>query len=96
MIKNEKKDQKVQINEKELRARFENIKESLPTNFAADNRGLTDIINNLKFQLQQLPHVGTTLPKTWINIRNELERLFKEERKNYISLNFLYKILTKS
>ncbi|MDJ0580613.1 COR domain-containing protein [Crocosphaera sp.] len=92
LIKNEKKDQKVQINEKELRARFENIKESLPTNFAAENRGLTDIINNLKFQLQQLPHVGTTLPKTWINIRNELERLFKEEGKNYIPLNEYYKI----
>ncbi|MGK7884471.1 MAG: COR domain-containing protein, partial [Crocosphaera sp.] len=92
LIKNEKKDQKVQINEKELRARFENIKESLPTNFAAENRGLTDIISNLKFQLQQLPHVGTTLPKTWINIRNELERLFKEEGKNYIPLNEYYKI----
>ena len=50
------------------------------------------VINNLKFQLQQLPHLKTTLPKTWINIRQELERLFEEEGKDYISLNEYYKI----
>ncbi|HAC65062.1 MAG TPA: hypothetical protein DCF68_16425, partial [Cyanothece sp. UBA12306] len=70
----------------------ENIKEFLPTNFADNNRGLTNIINNLQFHLKNLPHVGTTLPKTWIDIRRILEETLEKEQKNYITLEEYLKI----
>lgn len=37
-------------------------------------------------QVSSLPHIGTPLPKRWVDIRNDLESL-KLSGKNYISLN---------
>ncbi|HAC62039.1 MAG TPA: GTPase, partial [Cyanothece sp. UBA12306] len=91
LIKNKKGNRKVQINESALRGRFENIKEFLPINFADDHPNrhdeLDNIINSLKYHIQTLDHIGTTLPKTWTQIRHKLEAILKEKQKNYISLN---------
>jgi len=82
IIKNEKKDRPREINERSLRREFTNLKETLPTNLA-NNRGLARIIDEIKHHIQNLPHVGSALPKTWVKVRAELEN----DPRNYISLN---------
>jgi internalin A len=82
IIKNEKNNYPVSITEAQWRGRFENIKDdSISCNFS-DNRGLGDIINAIKYHVQKLPHIGSTLPKTWIRVREALER----DDRYYISL----------
>ncbi len=88
LIKNEKEDRPVQINESQLRGSFDNLKEFLPTNFADNNRGLNEIIESIKYHLKQLPHIGSTLPKTWTRVREFLE----QDGRNYISLDEYLKI----
>ncbi|MFN6569474.1 COR domain-containing protein [Dendronalium sp. ChiSLP03b] len=77
IIKNEKQERKREINERELRGIFTNFKETLTTNFA-NNRGLPEIINNIKYYISNLPHIGTELPKTWVKVREALERDARE------------------
>lgn len=79
IIKNEKDNRQCEVNERELRGEFLNLKEFLPTNLA-DNRGLTEIKNNIQQYIQQLPHVGTPLPKIWVRVRFALEN----NPRNYI------------
>jgi internalin A len=86
IIKNEKQDRKREINEKQLRGEFDNLKESLSTNLS-DNRGLSEILEHVKYYISNLTHVGTELPKTWVKVRHALE----EDFRNYISLEeYLY------
>jgi hypothetical protein len=70
-----------------LRGEFTNLKETIATNFAT-NRGLPDILNKIQHYIQNLPHVGTELPKSWVKVREALE---KSDR-NYISLDEYLKI----
>ena len=81
IIKNEKQDRKREINDRALRGQFTNLKETLATNLA-DNRGLDEILTNIKHHIQNLPLIGQALPKTWVEVRKALE---KDDR-NYISL----------
>ena len=81
IIKNEKQDRKREINERALRGRFTNLEKTLATNLA-DNRGLEEIVTNVKHHISNLPHIGQKLPKTWIKVRHALE----EDTRNYISL----------
>jgi internalin A len=76
IIKNEKQDRYREINERQLRGRFTNLKEVLAT-----NRDLDKVINEIKHQIQSLPHIGSPLPKTWTKVREELEK----DKRNYIS-----------
>jgi len=80
IIKNERQDRSRQLDEARLRGRFTNLKETLPTNLA-DNRGLDQILAAVQHHLQQLEHIGTPLPKTWVNVRAALE----EHPANYVS-----------
>ena len=82
IIKNEKQDRHREINENALRRQFTNIRETLATNLAT-NRGLADVEAEIKHHISRLPHVGAELPKTWVKVREVLE---KDER-NYISLD---------
>ena len=81
IIKNEKQERQREINERALRGQFTNLKETLATNLKT-NRGLEEILTNVKHYIQNLPHIGDTLPTTWVRVREFLE---KDER-NYISL----------
>ncbi|MDJ0899368.1 MAG: COR domain-containing protein [Xenococcus sp. MO_188.B8] len=81
IIKNEKQDRKREINERALRGQFTNLEKTLATNLK-DNRGLEEIITNIKYYIQNLPHIGQTLPKTWVKVRQALEK----DSRNYISL----------
>ena len=81
IVKNEKGDRHIDIDENSLRGRFENLKESLATNLK-DNRGLNAILSSIKYHLTKLPHLGSALPKTWKRVREALE----QDERNYISL----------
>ena len=72
IIKNEKQNRQCEVNKRQLRGEFLNLKEFLPTNLAT-NRGLTTIKNNIQQYINQLPHVGTPLPKIWVRVRFALE-----------------------
>ncbi|MGK7895834.1 MAG: COR domain-containing protein [Xenococcus sp. (in: cyanobacteria)] len=81
IIKNEKQDRQRDINERALREQFTNLKETLVTNLKT-NRGLEEIITKIQHYIKNLPHIGETLPKTWIKVRQALEN----DPRNYISL----------
>jgi internalin A len=82
IIKNEKQERQREINERQLRGQFTNLKETLRTNFDTQ-RGLPEILKQIKHHIGNLPHVGTELPKTWVKVREALER----ETRNHISLD---------
>ena len=90
IIKNEKQDRHREINESELRGQFANFKETLSTNLAT-NRGLPEVLTAIKRNLQLLPHIGTPLPKTWVSVREALER----NSCNYIGLSEYIKLCKK-
>ncbi len=81
IVKNEKGDRYIDIDKNSLRGWFENLKESLATNLAT-NRGLDEILTDIKHYIAKLPHVGSALPKTWKQVRETLEK----DKRNYISL----------
>jgi internalin A len=82
IIKNEKQERPCQVNENQLRGRFPNLEKILPTNLAT-NRGLAEIRTAVQHHISQLLHIGTPLPKTWVNVRKALET----DPHNYISQN---------
>ena len=81
IVKNEKQDRRREINERQLRGQFANLKETLASNLAV-NRGLDKILSDIKHYLAGLPHVGAPLPKTWLKVREALEK----DARNYIGL----------
>jgi internalin A len=87
IVKNEKQNIKLAINERQLRGKFTNLKDTFAANFA-DNRGLPDILAALKHHISSLPHVGTELPKSWVKVRQALEA----HPSNHISLEEYLKI----
>ncbi|MCF3570285.1 leucine-rich repeat domain-containing protein [Planktothrix agardhii 1806] len=90
LIKNEVSDRPVQIDESQLRGRFNNLKDTFATNLAKyrGGEGLENIIESIKYQISELPHIGTQFPKTWIKIRTILE----QDNRNYISLDEYFNI----
>ena len=94
IIKNEKQDRHREIDERRLRGEFTNLKETLATNLKT-NRGLDEILFNIKQYIQKLPHVGNALPKTWVDVRKTLEEL-KEQETNYINLDTYLNICEKN
>jgi len=80
IIKNEKQDRLCEVNERQLRGEFKNLKEALATNLA-NNRGLPEIKDAIEQYITRLPHVGTLLPKLWVRVRSALENYSR----NYIS-----------
>jgi internalin A len=72
IINNEKEGRIRQINERQLMAHFRNVKDIFATNLK-DNQGLEEIREAIAYQIERLPHIGTPLPKSWVDIRNLLE-----------------------
>ncbi|MEZ4886777.1 MAG: COR domain-containing protein [Chitinophagales bacterium] len=71
----------------EYRKHFQNIvsleRISCKPDYRDTIEALKDKIKELLQNRQLLPHIGTPLPKVWVDIRKKLEQL-KEEGKNYI------------
>jgi internalin A len=82
IVKNEKQDRHRDLNERQLRGHFENLKEVLATNLNT-NRGLDKVKLEIEHYIKNLPHIGSPLPKTWVHVRKILE----EDSRNYISLS---------
>jgi GTPase SAR1 family protein len=61
IVKNEKQDRHREINERQLKGEFGNIKDVLSTNLST-NRGLDNVIKSIKYYISNLPHIGTKLP----------------------------------
>lgn len=90
LIHNEKQDRTKDINWSALRKRFDNLLDHLKrTNFAT-NRGVNELMNTIKYEIQRLPHVGDRLPKTWVRVREEIKKI--AEIKNYITDKEFYDI----
>ncbi|MBE9111523.1 hypothetical protein IQ273_19135 [Nodosilinea sp. LEGE 07298] len=87
IVKNEKQDRTCKINERQLRAEFISLKETLSTNLR-DNRGLADIQEKIKQYIFNLPHIGTPLPKKWVDVRKALEN----DERDHISIKEYYEI----
>ncbi|MEM9273420.1 MAG: COR domain-containing protein [Cyanobacteria bacterium P01_F01_bin.143] len=87
IIQNERQDRKTEINKRELRGEFTNLKEIIPTNLAT-NRGLDSVVNDIKHYIKNLDHIGAALPKTWKRVRQALEK----DTRNYIKLDEYLKI----
>ncbi|WP_414573376.1 COR domain-containing protein [Nostoc sp. CCY 9925] len=87
IIKNEKQDRQCQVNERQLRGEFTNLKETLTTNLDT-NRGLAEIKDTIRQYISKLPHVGTPLPKLWVRVRAALENYSR----NYISVEEYYSL----
>jgi small GTP-binding protein len=87
IVKNEKQERQCEVNERQLRGEFLNLKEVLPTNLAT-NRGLIEIKDAIQQYISKLPHIGTPLPKTWVKIRSDLEN----DSRNYISREDYYNL----
>ena len=81
IIKNEKQERQCEVNEPQLRGEFTNLEKVLATNLAT-NRGLSEIKKAIRLYISNLPHVGTELPKTWVEIRSAIEK----DSRNYIKL----------
>jgi internalin A len=91
ILKNEKQERQREINERKLRGEFTNLKETIPANLAT-NRGLPEILKQIKHLISNLPHVGTELPRTWVKVREALE----QESRNYITLDEYLKLCTEN
>jgi Leucine-rich repeat (LRR) protein len=63
-----------------LRQRYPNLCGILELDLA-DNSGLDTAVAKIRRELEQLPHIGTALPKNWRTVRLALE----EDDRNYIS-----------
>jgi internalin A len=90
IVKNELADRPVQMNELQLKGRFENLQKSLPTNLGKPKggSGLAPIKKVIISHISELPHIGNSLPRTWIKVREKLE----EDKRNYISLDEYFQI----
>jgi internalin A len=81
IVKNEVQDRKRDISERQLRGQFTSFKEIFATNLGT-NRGLDEIVKAVKHYMTNLSIVGTPLPKTWVKVREALEK----DKRNYISI----------
>jgi Leucine-rich repeat (LRR) protein len=87
VIKNEKQDRICNINERQLRGEFDNLKAIFSANLMT-NRGLGEVQSEIQRYISDLPHIGTRLPRKWVNVR----RILESDNRNYISVDKYYRI----
>jgi len=62
------------IDRHSLQDKFTNIVEFHNVS-AANGSGISDLLESIKRNVSSLDHIGSTLPKVWVDIRDELENL---------------------
>jgi len=87
LIENEKQDRTRDIDEKQLRAEFSELRAIYRTNLM-NGRGLDEINKRIKAEITMLPHIGAKLPKTWVRVREALE----QDDRNYITADEFFTI----
>lgn len=70
------------LDEQSIKSKFDNIVGFLKIS-AICGTGMQELRDAIGKEMESLPHIGDTLPKAWVDIRNKLENLGK----NYISLS---------
>jgi internalin A len=73
IVKNEKQERHREIDVNQLRMRFSNLASIDALNLAT-NRGLQNVVSEICYHIARLPHIGTPLPKTWVDVRKALEQ----------------------
>ena len=72
IVQNRKQGRQQGIDFGMLRQRYPNLCGTLALDLA-DNSGLEAAVAKIRRELEQLPHIGTSLPKTWRDVRVALE-----------------------
>jgi small GTP-binding protein len=93
IVQNEKGDRSKTLDLKNIQGSFSNVKGSYATNLLTCSK-LAETKTALEFYIQQLPHIGTKLPKSWVEIRNEIEDL-EQGGTYYISRKEYFEICKK-
>lgn len=72
IVQNRKQGRQQGIDVGVLRQRYPNLCGTVAVDLA-DNSGLEAAVARIRRELEQLPHIGTSLPKTWRDVRVALE-----------------------
>ncbi len=91
IFQNEKGGRSKSIDMRGIQGMFSNVKELFKGDLLAEPRqSVEKIRRNILYRIQELPHVGESLPKKWIEIRSHIEKLADEHP--YISKGEYLKI----
>jgi len=92
IVQNEKGDRSKDLDIKSIKAQFVFVKEVYSVNLKT-YRGLDAVEKAIQYYIQQLPHIGDKLPKSWISLREEITQL--AENTPYISYEQYIEIAVK-
>jgi len=97
IVHNEKDDRKREIDMSQIAKRFPNLPKPLRCNLAkisgTDREKDFDFVKKrIKQEISNLNVIGQKFPKSWIELREELERLVKDKKLNYILADEYYNI----
>jgi GTPase SAR1 family protein len=87
IVQNRKQGRQQGIDLGALRQRYANLRDTLVVDLA-DNSGLEAAVAKIRRELEQLPHIGTSLPKTWRDVRVTLEA----DPRNYVPAEEFFEI----
>jgi Leucine-rich repeat (LRR) protein len=87
VVQNQKQGRNQRIDLGTLRLRYPNLGPEVRLNLG-DNSGLADAVGRIRRELEQLPHIGTPLPRTWRNVRVALEA----DPRNYIGADEFFDV----
>jgi internalin A len=87
IVQNRKQGRQQGIDLGALRQRYPNLCGTVTLDLA-DNSGLEAAVAKVRRELEQLPHIGTSLPKTWRDVRVALEA----DLRNYIPAGEFFEI----
>ncbi|WP_426586199.1 COR domain-containing protein [Mucilaginibacter sp. R-33] len=80
---NEKQNRKKDINILGMRERFSTLHRAFSFNLATDVQNLKKLKEHIELEVRGLSHMGDELPKSWVEIREKLEK--KSKNKPFIS-----------
>jgi len=100
IVHNEIDDRVKKIDMPTLRQSFPYINEPLRCNLAKiinteREEDFFNIVNEIKRRISELSVIGQEFPKTWIELRQELESLVERKKLNYISSDTYYNLCKK-
>ncbi len=85
IFQNEKGDRSKDIDVKQMQERFPNVKEKFASNLATGSKDFERFFKqSIRDYILMLPHIGESLPTSWVRVRENLEELAKD--KPFISL----------
>jgi internalin A len=89
IVHNQKQGRQRSVDSGELRRRYPNLRPPLTLNLA-DRTSLQPAVTQIRRELEQLPHIGTPLPKTWRDVRVALE----SDPRDHVSAEEFFQVCT--